>query len=65
MGYFKRRAEAEKRIDAAQAPKEKVELEKGDLPAILIAGFLNFILPIMLVLAAICFIAYAFFTRFQ
>ena len=65
MGFFKRRAEAEKRINAQQEFKEKVELEKGDLPAILIAGFLNFILPIMLVLAAICLLAYGFFTRFK
>ncbi len=55
----------EKRFDEIKEPKEKPELEKGDLPALLIAGFFNFILPIMLVLVGICFIAYAFFTRFQ
>ena len=55
----------EKRFDEIQPPKEKPELEKGDLPAILIAAFLNFVLPIMLVLAAICFLAYGFFTRFK
>lgn len=34
------------------------KLEKGDLAAILIAAFFNFILPIVLVCAAICLIAY-------
>lgn len=55
----------DKRFDELQAPKEKPELEKGDLPAILIAALLNFVLPIMLVLAAICLLAYGFFTRFK
>ena len=55
----------EKRFDKLQEPKEKPELEKGDLPAILIAGFFNFILPIMLVLVVICILAYGFFTRFK
>ena len=64
MGFLPWRKN-EKRFDEITEPKEKPELEKGDLPAILIAGFFNFILPIMLVLAGICFIAYAFFTRFQ
>ena len=55
----------EKQYDKLQEPKEKPELEKGDLPAILIAGFFNFILPIMLVLLAICLLTYGFFTRFK
>ena len=49
----------------APASKPKLELEKGDLPALLIAAFFNFVLPIMLVLAAICLLAYGFFTRFK
>ena len=43
--------------------KEKPVLEKGDLPAILIAAFFNFILPIMLLCALICYLTYLFFTR--
>ena len=43
--------------------KEKPVLEKGDLPAILIAAFFNFILPIMLLCSLICFLTYLFFTR--
>lgn len=61
----KNTAEQEPAPEDAKAEKPKVKLEKGDLPALLIAAFLNFILPIMLVLAFICFLAYAFFTRFQ
>ena len=61
----KNTAEQEPAPEGAKAEKPKVKLEKGDLPALLIAAFLNFILPIMLVLALICFLAYAFFTRFQ
>lgn len=53
-----------KRTEADGAEKrEKVTLEKGDLPALLIAAFFNFILPIMLVCGAICLITYLFFTR--
>ena len=55
----------EKRFDEIQPPKEKPELEKGDLFALLVAAFFNFILPIMAVLALICFVAYAFFTRLR
>ena len=33
--------------------------------AILIAAFFNFVLPIMLVQAAICLFAYAFLTRLR
>lgn len=61
----KKTAEQEPAHEDAEAAKPKVKLEKGDLPAMLIAAFLNFILPIMLVLALICFLAYAFFTRLQ
>ena len=44
---------------------EKVRLEKGDLPALLIAALFNFVLPIMLVLTVICLIAYYFFVRLR
>ncbi len=44
--------------------QEKIELEKGDLFAILFSGFFTFILPIMLVLTGMCLFAYFFFTRF-
>ena len=64
MGFLRRRT-TEPCPEEAQAPKKKVELEKGDLPAILIAGFFNFILPIMVVLTLICLLAYAFFTRLK
>lgn len=36
----------------------KVNLEKGDIPAILISGFFNFVLPIMLICTALCLLAY-------
>lgn len=52
----------EKEIPEAIKRAEKVELEKGDLPAILLAGFVNFVLPLMLMCGAICLIAYLLFT---
>lgn len=48
----------EKKLSEASERKEKVVLEKGDLPAILIAAFFNFVPPIMLVCTAICLITY-------
>ena len=66
MSFQTRHKWAKRSGEVPELPeKEKPELEKGDLPAILIAAFLNFILPIMLVLAAICLFAYGFFTRFK
>ena len=52
----------EKEIPEVIKRAEKVELEKGDLPAILLAGFVNFVLPLMLMCGAICLIAYLLFT---
>ena len=67
---MKRRMEARKAAKEAVDEKlekgfDKVDLEKGDLFAILLAGFINFVLPIMLIIGAICGIAYFFFTRFR
>ncbi|MBQ9301462.1 MAG: hypothetical protein IJ214_13235 [Clostridia bacterium] len=73
MGIFSHmqaKKEARKRLEEAhlarveQAKKEKLQFEKGDKLALLIAAFFNFILPIMLVLGLICLITYYFFTRF-
>lgn len=36
----------------------KVKLEKGDMAAILISGFFNFVLPIMLICTALCLLTY-------
>ncbi|MDO5300304.1 MAG: hypothetical protein Q4F18_12805 [Clostridia bacterium] len=44
--------------------EQNLELEKGDLLAIVIAGLFSFILPIMLVIGAICGATYFFFTWF-
>ena len=64
MSLLERR-KTEEGTESPQEPRKKIELEKGDLPALLIAAFLNFILPIMLVLTAVCLLAYAFFTRLR
>ena len=59
-----RTIEANRRASLEPTQKEKITLEKGDLPALLIAALLNFVLPVMLVLSLICLIAYLFFVRF-
>lgn len=43
---------------------QNIQLEKGDLPAILIAGFFNFVMPIMLLIGTACGLAYLFFAVF-
>jgi len=73
MGVFshmKAKQEAKKRLEEAyqerveRAKTEKIRFEKGDIPALVIAAFFNFVLPVMLVLGLTCLIAYAFFARF-
>ena len=63
MGFWDRRKTEQ--TEAARELKEKLQLEKGDLPALLIAALLNFVLPIMAVLTAVCLLAYVFFTRLR
>lgn len=57
------RQEIRKAVDEKNARgfEKNLELEKGDLFAIIVAGFFNFILPIMLVIGAVCGLAYLFF----
>jgi hypothetical protein len=59
------RGRAEKEDTAVSKLKEekKIVLEKGDLAAILIAGFFNFVLPIVFICAVIYLIAYFFLVR--
>lgn len=59
------RGRAEKEDTAVRKPEEekKIVLEKGDLAAILIAGFFNFVLPIVFICAVIYLIAYFFLVR--
>ena len=64
MSLLKRHT-TEQPVNEEQEPSKKVELEKGDLAAILIAAFFNFILPTMLALTGICLLAYFFFTRLK
>lgn len=61
------RLEVRKAIDEKNERgfEKDIKLEKGDLFAILIAGFVNFVLPIMLIIGIICGLAYWFFTRFR
>lgn len=54
--------EAERSLAPAERQEGGLKLEKGDLPAILLAGFFNFILPLMLLCTSICLIAYFLFT---
>lgn len=60
----KKKLEEERAARMEQARKEKVRLEKGDVPALLIAAFFNFVIPIVLALGLICWISYALFVRF-
>lgn len=70
--YDKLQARRQKRLDMRKAIDEKnargfeknIKLEKGDFLAIVISGFISFILPIMLVVGAACGIAYLLFSRF-
>ena len=39
-----------------------LEFEKGDLFAIAIAGLINFVLPIMVIIAAVCGVSYLLFS---
>ena len=48
----------------ARGFEKNIELQKGDFLALLISGFFCFVLPIMLVIGAICGIAYLLFVRF-
>ena len=41
-----------------------IKLEKGDVLAIVIAGFINFVMPIMLLVSLACLLAYLFFAVF-
>lgn len=60
------------RLDMREAINQKIErgfekgikLEKGDTLAIVISGLFSFVLPIMLVIGAVCGIAYLWFALF-
>lgn len=70
--YDKLQARRQKRLDMRKAIDEKnargfdkdIKLEKLDYIAIVISGFIGFILPIMLVVGAACGIAYLLFSHF-
>lgn len=59
-----RRIEKRKALDEklARGFEKNIRLEKGDMAAILIAGMINFVLPIMLVITGICLLTYYVFT---
>ncbi|MED9822272.1 MAG: hypothetical protein U0J65_09645 [Christensenellales bacterium] len=54
------RQEQRREIDrkVARGFEQGIKLEKGDLFAIVIAGLFNFVMPIMLLIGAICGMAY-------
>lgn len=54
--------ETEQSLAPAEGQKGGLTLEKGDLLAILLAGFFNFVLPVMLLCTSICLITYFLFT---
>lgn len=60
----KARQEMRKKIDEKNARgfEKNLELEKGDLFAIVISCLFSFVLPIMLAIGAICGIVYFFFS---
>lgn len=53
--------EAGRSLAPAERQEDGLKLEKGDLPAILLAGFFNFVLPLMLLCTSICLITYFLF----
>lgn len=57
---FQRVKQGDKNLPSIQEmdAMPKVNLEKGDIPAILISGFFNFVMPIMLICTALCLLAY-------
>ena len=58
-----RRLEKRKALDDKLAIgfEKNIKLEKGDMAAIIIAGMISFVLPIMLVVTAIYLLAYFLF----
>lgn len=58
-----RRLEKRKALDDKLAVgfEKNIKLEKGDMAAIIIAGMISFVLPIMLVVTAIYLLAYFLF----
>lgn len=62
-------ARRQRRLDKRKALDDKlavgfeknIKLEKGDMAAIIIAGMISFVLPIMLVVTAIYLLAYFLF----
>ena len=61
---FRKAKELKKRLNEVDENKLKdVELEKGDLPAMIIAAMLTFIPPILIVCAIIYFVVALIFLR--
>ena len=56
--------EKEIREKNARGFDKDIKLEKGDVLAIVIAGLINFVMPIMLLVSLACLLAYLFFTVF-
>lgn len=62
-------ARRQRRLDKRKALDDKlaigfeknIKLEKGDMAAIIIAGMISFVLPIMLIVTAIYLLAYFLF----
>lgn len=50
------RSEIDRKV--ARGFEQNIKLEKGDLFAIVVAGLFNFVMPIMLLIGAICGLAY-------
>lgn len=61
---FRKAKELKKRLNEVDEDKLKdVELEKGDIPAMIIAAMLTFIPPILVVCAIIYFVVALIFLR--
>lgn len=61
---FRKAKELKKRLNEVDEEKLKgVELEKGDVPAMIIAAMLTFIPPILVVCAIIYFVVALIFLR--
>ncbi len=63
MKFFenrKNRLPREKTPEELDAHFKNLELEKGDIPAMMIAAFLNLILPLLLIVGAIFGVMYLF-----
>ena len=54
---------SEEELEEHYKKLDQVELEKGDLPAMLIAAFITLVVPILLLLGAIYSLVYFLFLR--